>query len=722
MATEKELQEEMERLRAEVQGLASDLAEAKTGLAAFGKAGVQGAKDLGKGLGGLAVNVGKGDTSFKSLNSVVDIASNALSGMAKAIPFAGEALAAGIQATAAASKFMLEQMDQTTKVFNDFGRVGALTEAGMSGLQEQFKTSGLSLQVFQKQVGDNAQALARFGGMTADGAAAFSEIAGKLTQLGVSSDEADNDIRRLGLSTEDIGATAAAFVTQQTRLGLAQGKSAAELAAGTKSYAIELDALQKVTGMSREAIQKQQDAALSEGRFRANYEDLISKGKVKEAKELMDLQTRLSTFGKGDLGQGVRDLLSGAGTKAAQQLLQSTGGAAQTILDQVKEGKMSSAEAEIELQKAVRGSIEVQKNFGQYGDLANSAFADTATIFDFNNAKIVDGRLVAERQQKQMAKGADKLTENTIDAQKAMEGMNIEMQELGFTFLPAASTAVKAMTESMHEFVKYVNEKIGGSGTAGKASAQQSRAAQASVAQSAAAGQTNKVSETMVTNNEGGAAMVFRGGRKGGAKGPGGPDVDKSKESAGTAGGLFKGKSLDGLDAGLVDALTQAVMAYGKPVTVTSTIRTPEEQKKLYEDCRSGKSPYPAAKPGESKHGSGNAVDLDSSDANALAAGGFLKQFGLGRPVKGDPVHIQPVSAANGAILSGPIGGYKPNLTMHGTEAIVPLNTAAQQAAAGGESGMDSSLMSAQLDKMDEMISILKNQLGVSTKLMQYSS
>jgi len=57
---------------------------------------------------------------------------------------------------------------------------------------------------------------------------------------------------------------------------------------------------------------------------------------------------------------------------------------------------------------------------------------------------------------------------------------------------------------------------------------------------------------------------------------------------------------------------------------------------------------------------------------------------------------------------------------MHGTEAVVPLNTAAQQAAAGG--GMDSSLVAAQLDKLDEMISIMKNQLGVQTKQMQLSS
>ena len=170
----------------------------------------------------------------------------------------------------------------------------------------------------------------------------------------------------------------------------------------------------------------------------------------------------------------------------------------------------------------------------------------------------------------------------------------------------------------------------------------------------------------------------------------------------------------------MVAALTQAVTAYGKPITITSGVRSKEEQQKLYDDWISGKSKFPAAKPGNSKHEGGNAVDISLADADALASGGYLKAAGLGRPVDGDPVHIQQVSAANGAILSGPSSGYKPNLTMHGTEAVVPLNTAAQQAAAGG--GMDSSLVAAQLDKLDEMISIMKNQLGVQTKQMQLSS
>ena len=457
MATEKELQDEMERLRAQVQGLTVELEEAKTGLAAFGKATVNGAVDVTKGLGSFAVNVGKGDTSFKSLNSVVDIASNALAGMAKAIPFAGEALSAGIKATAEASKFMLDQLDTTTKAFNDLSRVGALTERGMSGLQQQFVASQLSFGAFNKQVTENAQALARFKGMAGDGVDVFAAVTGTLADL---SEGSDDSLRRLGMSTDEIGASTAAFITQQTRLGLAQGRSNAELAAGTKAYAIELDALQKVTGLSREAIQKQQDAALSESRFRANYDELIAEGKVKEAEELMKLQTQLSAIGP-ELGQGIRDLLSGAGTDASRKVLASAGNA-QDILNRVKEGSIDSTQAALELQAAMKQSATYTRRNAAYVEKGSSVFADWAQTSDFINAQMVDGQLVKQRQDKQQAKGQDDLTDKTVEAQKAMQKMNIEMQQLGFTFLPKASAAVKAMTESMAEFVAFVNDKIGG--------------------------------------------------------------------------------------------------------------------------------------------------------------------------------------------------------------------------------------------------------------------
>jgi hypothetical protein len=57
---------------------------------------------------------------------------------------------------------------------------------------------------------------------------------------------------------------------------------------------------------------------------------------------------------------------------------------------------------------------------------------------------------------------------------------------------------------------------------------------------------------------------------------------------------------------------------------------------------------------------------------------------------------------------------------MHGTEAVVPLPDGRSIPVSG--SSESTGLMSAQLDKLDELISVMKSQLSVSNKLLSYSS
>ena len=692
-----ELQQEMARLRAQVQGLAEDVENAKTGLKAFGKATGEGALNVTKGLGGFALNVGKGDTSFKSLNGIVDITTNALGGMAKAIPFAGEAINAALKATAEASKFMLDQMDNTVKAFNELGKVGALTEAGMSGLQRQFIASGLSFQGFQKQIVENATALARFQGMTGDGAEAFSKIAGTLTRAG------DDSLRRLGMSADQIGESVGAFVTRQTRLGLTQGRSNEELARGAKANAIELDGLQKLTGLSREALQKQQDAALSEGRFRANIDELVAEGKIKEAEALMSLQSQINAVGP-QLGQGVRDLLSGAGTDAARRLMASTGGAAQDILDRVKNNSLSATDAALELQAASQRMGEVARTNAKYTDEANSALVKYNEQSDLNTAKMVNGQLVRERQEKQMAKGTDNLTDQTVSAQKSMEGLAIETHKLGFTFLPAASTAVKHFARTMEQLVAYINEKV-----LGISSAPTDTGANTGVSAEFGGG-GGTAADRAAVSTPGSDAEIVR--------------ARKSVASTQVAEQGTKGLKLKSAEA----------IAGATPATTPLLEMAYMIQNALGGDLKYFSGLNDTGRDANSKHNAGRALDLVLNDpAKYESVLGMIqgmpgisfaqyeqagKRNTNGSVATGDHIHAE-VSAARGAILSGPMSGYQPNLTMHGTEAVIPLNSATQQGAAGV---MDGSMMAAQLDKLDEMVSIMKNQLSVSTRIMQYSS
>jgi hypothetical protein len=706
----RELLEAMEELR-RAMGTAAMTAEeleeaqkqATVGMKAFQKASKQAAGNLAKGLGSFAKQVGEGDTSLKSLNKVVDVTSDALGGMAKAIPFAGEAIAAGVKAVGEASKFVLNQLDATAKVFNDFGKVGALGTKGMSGVFEQFNRSGMSLKGFQQAVQENAQSLARFRGMTASGAEDFSKIVG-----GIVDSDAGMELRRIGLSADQIGESTGAFVAQQTRLGRSQQMTQQQLTAGTVQYVKELDELSKVTGQSREAIQKQQDAALSESRFRANYETLMAQGNEKGAKALMALQTQMQGIGP-ELGQATRDLASGAAnTDAARKLMASTGGAAQDIIERLKSGQIDQYQAAKELQDASRRTGDAARENARYVDKANSAFIDFAQQADLNNAVITENGQMVKKTQAEQTAGGDKLTDATVSAQQNLEQMNRKMQRLGFELMPQAAIAVEKFTGTLNNFIDWVGEKLGIEmpGTkGGPRSAVEANQQAKAMAKQQGAGWLGQQWAGM----KAGASYTFGGAGGGGAHGiSGAGDYSglKIKSAESTAGGEANPKLLElakliqndlGGDLKYFSAFNDKFhmdrnSKHNQGTALDFTLNDPSKAAEIAAKIKG----YP---------GVSNVIDEYANPSNGATAG---------------HIHAE-ISARNGfsGMISGPSSGYRPNLTMHGTEAIsIQPNPNTGSTSPNSDSG----IMAAQLSRLEELVSVMKQQVSISSKILSYSS
>jgi hypothetical protein len=137
-----------------------------------------------------------------------------------------------------------------------------------------------------------------------------------------------------------------------------------------------------------------------------------------------------------------------------------------------------------------------------------------------------------------------------------------------------------------------------------------------------------------------------------------------------------------------------------------------------------------------SKHTAGRAIDIVLNDpekyASALATVKGMKGVSFaqyekagqvnpnGSVATGDHIHAE-VSAANGfnGMISGPTSGYKPNLTMHGTEQIsIQPNPSTGSTSPNSDSG----IMQAQLAKLEELVTVMKSQVSISSKLLSYSS
>ena len=112
---------------------------------------------------------------------------------------------------------------------------------------------------------------------------------------------------------------------------------------------------------------------------------------------------------------------------------------------------------------------------------------------------------------------------------------------------------------------------------------------------------------------------------------------------------------------------------YGKPLTVTSAFRTPEEQAQISSGTNA------KAEPGQSLHQRGMAIDVDRNDLKRLVDSQLLTAYGFSS-IANDNVHMQygrPPEGYNGGIFSGPLSGYL--IKAHGDELITPLSTAGRK-------------------------------------------
>ena len=475
---ENEINAIMEKLRSgveltneEFRRLDASLNNSTTSIKKFNKALADSAMDLTKSLSSFATGGDAGANSFKSLNPVIDTiakttkgATSAIGDLGEGIPVVGGVLkalgkAAGVAADAIAdgSKYMLSEMDRSAQAFNDFSKVGALTTKGMSGLQQQFVRSGMQLDSFKKTVMDNASEMSRFRGTVGQGAEDFSKVVGDLIDS-----DLGKELRRIGFSADQIGEGAAGFIKQQTQLGLSQRKSVAELTAGSAEYLRQQDLLAKATGASRKAIEDQQQAALSEGRFRAATDEMVANGQERQAKTLLDFQTMVAKAAP-EMGAGLRDAASGfTASAASQKLFMDTGGAATDIIERVKSGQIDQIQAFKELQAATRTQIVTTRDITKaVGDEAGvySKYADRSNLA---NAKIVDGMVqLQDAQKQQMKQGTDPLTDATVSAQEAMQQMNRQMQQFGFKIMPQAAAVVEAFTRGVTRFLKATGKATG---------------------------------------------------------------------------------------------------------------------------------------------------------------------------------------------------------------------------------------------------------------------
>jgi hypothetical protein len=684
-------------------------------------------KDAAVGIKGYTANLNSSmkalGTSFKDMgkamydgkqgaatyNSTLSSGADAVAAYAMKFGPAGVALGAFTKAVVGFVNAALKQSDALYDSYAKISRTGTVGSQAMGEVFQQMKSFGYTVE----QLGDMGDLLARnsksfgsFSKSALEGARAFGDVADKIQNSPIR-----EQFFRLGMSVNDINDGIAGYMNQQGKLGLLQGKSTKELTEGSQEYIKQLDLLAKLTGMTRQEQEDAREQALQVESFYAGLADLDPKAQ----EQAMQAYTQALAKGGPKFAAEMAANFNGVITGASDAFL-STGGKSMQYFGKDFFARGGTAD---QAMAGVAGSItpamaDVTKQLNQLG---GGFGLNLRTIKQLQGGTDLQAKVTEKLAQEQK----DQLA-GINPATKAQAGLRDSQIKTSQNMTEFVNLGVNPATRALEIFTDVVETLTSFLPGAGAAKAKR---------EEAAARKAGK--ETVTTRSE--AAYQTNADAMGhelGGYGVGGAEAPEPAPSApGASAKPIGQQDLKSMGLKIKEGDVQKEGSTVSPALI-------ELAKKIQEGIPgfgyfSGfNDRYHQAKDDPSKHKEGMALDFTLGTAPTKEEGdkiaSILKSMGAsyvkdeynGSSKNKTAGHMHAeVSAAHGAILSGPASGYKPNLTMHGTEAVVPLNTPAQQAASG--MGTDNSMLSVQIDKLDELISVMKSQLGVSTRIMQSS-
>lgn len=163
--------------------------------------------------------------------------------------------------------------DKVANSFRAVGQVGANFGGSISAMVNNASMAGLTMEQFGQMIQKNSEGLALLGGSTSEGAKRVVNFTQALKNSGV-----QDDLARLGFNAEDIANGMAGIAGRLARSGLTRGLSDAEITKVSGEYLKNLDAVSRLTGKNKEALQAEADARMADSQYRLMLAKLDPEG------------------------------------------------------------------------------------------------------------------------------------------------------------------------------------------------------------------------------------------------------------------------------------------------------------------------------------------------------------------------------------------------------------------------------------------------------------
>ena len=318
-----------------------------------GKKGLGSLKDAAFSAGRAMLDGKKGATalneSLGDLGKAAAAASAALMLLGGPIGKLGGLVLGAITAVTKYAQAANEMADKLYKGYADMGRVGGAAADGMTGLFEDTKKLGLSMNElgdFVNIVTANSKDLALFSGSVLQGRK-------QLADMGKQLEGNREEFLRMGLSMTDVADGMAGYMRQQRNLTGVNKQTTDQLAEGARRYLLEQDALTKLTGQSRKEMEDANERAMQNEQFAAKVRQLEMSGQTEAAERLKQLNKIYALAGPATQ-EAFQATVTGNLTNArAQQAMIASNGEMMRTTQRVISGQMDEAAAAQTTMKAM---------------------------------------------------------------------------------------------------------------------------------------------------------------------------------------------------------------------------------------------------------------------------------------------------------------------------------------------------------------------------------
>ena len=272
-------------------------------------------KQFGTSSATMVKSMYAGADSAKQMAASLDVVSTAIDLLIPGSKLFKFVLNLAVKAISGLTKAATEQAQAEFKAYQQLNQIGAAGAEGLRGVFDTVQKFGYNVNELDKMVAlvaANSESLAEFGGLASQGTTAFADAMNQLTH-----GQTGAELGALGKNLEDINGAGAAYIRMQTMLGRTQQQIGYDLAGKTKQYIMDLDRLQRLTGTSADALQKQQQAALLDSAYASYIDNLEASGEAGKA-QAKNIQDVLATLPKEMQELARRGI--GGDVGAAQQL------------------------------------------------------------------------------------------------------------------------------------------------------------------------------------------------------------------------------------------------------------------------------------------------------------------------------------------------------------------------------------------------------------------